>query len=125
MGILVAGIVLLSRLDGGSTNFQIALSLGVVGLGTGTFISPNNSTLMGSAPRKRQGIAAGVLATARNFGMVIGVGLAGAIFTTALVNSLSTTIAGIGNPQIYNAIEISFLVSAGVTFLGVITSIIR
>jgi MFS family permease len=122
MIILGSGIILLSKLDGLTPDFQIILSLAVVGLGTGIFISPNNSALMGSAPRNRQGIAAGVLATARNFGMVLGVGLAGAIFTTALVNGSPDQI---GNPMIYEAIKMSFLVSAGVTFLGAITSSIR
>src|SRR5678815_625048 len=37
-------------------------------------------------PNYRQGIAAGVLATARNVGMVLGVGLAGAVFTTVAVS---------------------------------------
>jgi EmrB/QacA subfamily drug resistance transporter len=126
MCILTAGILLLSRLDGLSTNLQIILSLAVVGLGTGIFISPNNSALMGSAPRNRQGIAAGVLATARNFGMVLGVGVAGAIFTTVLVHGTPGIVANqLGNPVLFDAIKISFMVSAGITFLGAITSAVR
>ncbi|HUI99161.1 MAG TPA: hypothetical protein VLY46_02945, partial [Usitatibacter sp.] len=62
----------------------VALALIVTGLGTGIFGSPNNNTLMGAAPRHRQGIAGGVLACARNTGMVLGVGLAAAVFTTVL-----------------------------------------
>jgi MFS family permease len=87
MGILSAGLFLLSRLSVQSSIETIMISLAVVGLGTGAFISPNNSALMGSAPKSRQGIAAGILATARNFGMVLGVGIAGAIYTTALAHA--------------------------------------
>lgn len=62
------------------------------GIGIGIFISPNNSALMGSAPRARQGIAAGVLAASRNVGMVLGVGLAGAILTSRLNPFLPSTL---------------------------------
>jgi len=66
---------------------------------------------MGSAPRHRQGIAAGILATARSVGMVLGVGLAGAIFTTILAVSQSET-------SLYAATKASFLVACGIASLG-------
>src|SRR5512143_3272678 len=84
MLILATGLFLMSRLGADSPLGSVAVALAVVGLGTGIFVSPNNSALMGSAPRHRQGIAAAILATSRNLGMVLGVGLAGAIFTTVL-----------------------------------------
>lgn len=121
MAVLGLGLFLLSRLNGQSPTPAIILALGVAGLGTGAFISPNNSALMGSAPRQRQGIAAGVLATARSVGMVLGIGLAGAIFTTILSHSQS---AG-GGTGLYAATHTSFLVAAGVAGLGVLTSSIR
>jgi MFS family permease len=121
MAILGFGLFLLSRLDAQSPTLAIVLALTVAGFGTGTFISPNNSALMGSAPRHRQGIAAGVLATARSVGMVLGVGLAGAIFTTVLSHAQS----GGGEESIFLATRISFLAATGVAGLGVITSMIR
>lgn len=99
------------------------LALAIVGLGTGAFISPNNSALMGSAPKSRQGIAAGILATARNFGMVLGVGIAGAIYTTVLRHG--TTIGAVQNGQIFTALSASFLAASLVTVLGVFTSMVR
>jgi len=121
MGGLSAGMFLLSRLGPHSPQGEIILALAVVGLGTGTFISPNNSALMGAAPRHRQGIAAGILATARNFGMVLGVGLAGAIFTTVL--SHPPDVAAI--PPLFLATRASFLVTAGLAAGGVITTLVR
>ena len=85
MLILAGGLLLLGVLARGGSLHAIAGGLAVVGLGIGLFVSPNNSALMGAAPRHRQGIAAGVLATARNVGMVIGVGIAGAVFETVLL----------------------------------------
>ena len=96
MGVLSVGLFLLSRLDAESGLWLAVLGLVVAGTGTGMFISPNTSALMGAAPRDRQGIASGVLATARNFGMVLGIGLAAAIFTTHLaMNTTEAFYAGI------------------------------
>lgn len=128
MAFLSAGLFLLSRLNSQSSILSIMLSLAVVGLGTGAFISPNNSALMGSAPHARQGIAAGILATARNFGMVLGIGIAGAIFTTVLAqNSGSlglTNLTGV-DPLIFVALHASLLAASLITLLGVITSAVR
>ena len=93
--------------------------LAVVGLGTGVFISPNNSALLGAAPLDRRGIASGVMATARNVGMIVGIGLAGAILTTAQARSsdpASGTCAGV---------HYAFLLAAAVAVLGSLTSAVR
>lgn len=118
MVILAAGLFLLSRLGPTTPLPLVALTLGVAGLGTGTFISPNNSALMGSAPRHRQGIAAGILATARSAGMVLGVGLAGAIFTTVLATSQT-------EGSLFAATQASFLVACGIACMGAFTAMIR
>jgi hypothetical protein len=114
---LAAGLYLLSGLGPSTTPVQIAIPLGVAGLGTGIFISPNNSSLMGSAPKARQGIAAGILATSRNFGMVLGVGLAGAVFTTILAKTNEVPTAAL-----FDAIQTSFLIACGIALLGLIFS---
>lgn len=69
---VISGLLLLASLAAQGTLPAIAGVLALVGLGVGTFVSPNNSARMGAAPRHRQGIAAGGLATARNVGMVLG-----------------------------------------------------
>jgi MFS family permease len=128
MAILSAGLFMLSRLDAQSSVQTIMAALAVIGLGTGAFISPNNSALMGSAPKTRQGIAAGILATARNFGMVLGVGIAGAIFTTVLARASAAPGAPGGvihNGGIFTALGVSFLAASLITILGVITCLVR
>jgi EmrB/QacA subfamily drug resistance transporter len=125
MAILSVGLFFLSRLTAQTEIRTIMLSLAIVGLGTGTFISPNNSALMGAAPKSRQGIAAGILATARNFGMVLGVGIAGAIFTTILARAGDNSLANGGiqqNELLFRALQLSFLTTALFTLLGVFTS---
>ena len=119
MVVLALGLYSLSRLGVNSPSLQIVCSLGIAGFGTGTFISPNTSALMGAAPRHRQGIAAGILATSRNFGMVLGVGLAGAILSTFVSQHSASQ-----STAMFEAIHTAFLVAAGFAILGtLITSL--
>jgi len=118
MTLLAVGIILMSKLGPITPIYQVGIALAIVGLGTGTFISPNNSAIMGAAPIKRQGIAAGLLATARSTGMVLGVGLAGAIFTTILAT------AGDEN-AIYVAFSTSLIAAAGFAAAGAIFAAIK
>ena len=121
MVILSLGLLLLSRLGSQSPLANVTVALAVVGLGTGIFVSPNNSALMGAAPRQRQGIAAGILATARNLGMVLGVGLAGAIFTTVQARGLATGSA----TALFTAASAGFMVASAIAILAALTSLIR
>ena len=120
MGVLAFGLFLLSRFHASTSYTAIAASLLVTGFGIGVFISPNNSALMGSAPKHRQGIAAGLMATARNVGMVLGVGLAGAIFTTVI----SQSDAG-HSETLFRAIQTSFRVIIFMAALGIFTAAVR
>jgi EmrB/QacA subfamily drug resistance transporter len=117
MGVLAAGLFLLSTIGPTTALWLVALALAIAGFGTGTFISPNTSALMGAAPRSRQGIASGVQGTARNFGMVLGIGLAGAIFTTQLASHSANAL--------YRGIDMGFLAAAGVAVLGVFMSAVK
>lgn len=121
MAIMATGLLLLSRLGPDSPLINVALLLAVVGVGTGVFISPNTSALMGAAPQHRQGIAAGILATARNVGMVLGVGIAGAIFSTVLAHESSQQPTG----ALFEAISAAFRLAAAIALLGFLTSSVR
>src|SRR2546423_5893760 len=58
MAILAVALFLLSRLGPHSSVGDVIVPLAIAGLGTGIFISPTNSALMGSGPRHPHGIAA-------------------------------------------------------------------
>jgi EmrB/QacA subfamily drug resistance transporter len=119
MFVLGVGMVLLALLVTHGSLGAIAGALAVVGLGVGTFVSPNNSALMGAAPMHRQGIASGVLATARNVGMVLGVGYAGAVFTTVLAR------AGRQASGLPAAVRASLFAAAALAAIGTILSALR
>jgi len=120
MLILATGLFIVSRLTLESPIWMVVLGLAIGGLGTGLFVAPNNSALMGDAPRNRQGIAAGVLALARNVGMVLGIGLTGAIFTTVLSKGSSGSADTL--VQAFNA---GLLFASGVALLAAVTSFAR
>jgi len=61
---------------------SIVWRIALAGIGTALFVSPNNTAIMGAVPVHQRGIASGATATARNLGMVSGVALAGAIFSS-------------------------------------------
>jgi EmrB/QacA subfamily drug resistance transporter len=84
-GLLLAGLSILSivQLDLNSNYQDVVLRLIVLGVGVGMFSSPNNSSIMGSVSKENYGRAAGILATMRNLGMVMGVSIASMIFTSS------------------------------------------
>jgi hypothetical protein len=61
------------------------------------------------------------MATARNVGMVLGVGLAGAVFTTVQAQAQAAGSA----TATYDGIRAGFLVAAGVALVGMLTSAVR
>jgi hypothetical protein len=64
--------------------WQIALGLGLMGLGGGLFYPPNTSAAMNAAPKNRLGIASGTLATLRQAGMVTSFALSLAVAASSL-----------------------------------------
>jgi EmrB/QacA subfamily drug resistance transporter len=119
MTILAVGLWKLSGLSPGSELKEVPLTLCITGLGIGLFTSPNNNSMLGSAPPHRQGVASATLATARNVGMVLGVALPSAILATVLSHSQGNKIA------LFMGIEMSFWIATGIALLGALTSAVR
>lgn len=72
-------VLALSGLNRYAAPLDVVWRLSLFGLGTGMFQSPITSAVMGSVPKIRLGIAAGVLSTSRNIGMVLGIAAGGAV----------------------------------------------
>jgi EmrB/QacA subfamily drug resistance transporter len=114
MFLLAVGLFFLSAVGPETPMRYVAGALAVCGVGIGAFVSPNNSRLLGAAPLNRRGIASGVLAAARNVGMVLGVGLAGAVYTTMLART--------GGRGIFDGVSASLKVVAVISLVGMATS---
>ncbi|WP_437515540.1 MFS transporter [Sorangium sp. So ce1099] len=80
MAALAVGLARVATLGAEPDRAGLLAALGLVGLGSGLFTSPNNSRILGAAPREQLGTAAGLLAEARNVGMLCGVAASGAMF---------------------------------------------
>jgi MFS family permease len=91
-GMLVAAAGLGLAAGAGLANAWWLLGIGlfVLGLGNGLFSSPNTAAAMQVAPRSGLSGAAGLLSTARNAGVICGLGVAGAVYTAATRGGSST-----------------------------------
>lgn len=72
LGVMAIGLFFLSGLGNHPATLDIAWRMAVCGAGFGFFQSPNNRTIIVSAPRHRSGAAGGMLATARLLGQTSG-----------------------------------------------------
>jgi predicted MFS family arabinose efflux permease len=113
--VVVIGLLCLSRVAAPIPMWQISVTLFVCGIGFGSFIPPNNSRLLGAAPPNRQGIASGLLADARCLGMVLGVGVSGAVYTTVLHHHSGPQGVALGA-------SMALKVIAGISGLAILTS---
>ena len=78
MAVYTAGLLMLSRLGPDTSIVEVIAGLVVAGIGAAIFLSPNTSAIMGAAGRHQQGVASGVVSTARSLGIAFGVVMAGA-----------------------------------------------
>ena len=121
MALMTVGICLLGSVclaDG--AGFLVA-HLALVGVGVGLFTAPNNSAIMGSVPKGRQGVAGALLAAARTVGFASGVAVAGLIYMTCLDSSQEK-----GAPEkIAHAVRMGLRVTAGIAVAAAVSSAVR
>ncbi len=80
LALMLLGFLTASSLSHDTTAIGYALRVCAVGAGIGIFISPNNSAIMGAAPRPQLGIVSGMMAQSRTLGQTVGVAVIGAIW---------------------------------------------
>jgi len=85
-GMLVSAVALaaMTTLQAHSPYWQSMLWLGLLGIGSGMFNSPNTAAMMGTVPANRRGIAAGARTMVQNTGAVISIAFVLAIITAAV-----------------------------------------
>jgi len=86
VGMLVSAAALagMTTLQVHSAYWQSVLWLGIVGIGSGMFNSPNTAAMMGTVPAHRRGIAGGARTMLQNTGAVISIAFVLAIITAAV-----------------------------------------
>jgi EmrB/QacA subfamily drug resistance transporter len=96
---------------------QIEVLLVIIGLGLGLFSSPNISSVMGSVPAQRRGVASAVRATVFNTGNVISLGLVAYIITTVIPYQVVSGILTGGYTTLTSSESMEFVTGIGRTFI--------
>jgi EmrB/QacA subfamily drug resistance transporter len=84
LGFMLAGYLLMATLRVDGTPLGFVVRMLPVAIGMAMFNSPNNSAIMGSAPKNRLGVASAVLSMVRTLGQVTGIAVLGAFFYSRL-----------------------------------------
>ena len=134
-GMVVGGLALagMTTLGVDSPDWQSAMWLFIVGVGSGMFNSPNTAAMMGTVPPHRRGIAAGARTMLQNTGAVISIAFVLAIVTSSiptevLLSIFSGVTTGLSDaalePFIHN-MHTALWVLAATSMVGAVVSLLR
>jgi EmrB/QacA subfamily drug resistance transporter len=135
-GLVLTGIGLVglaSRLRPATSDVELALWLGLIGVGTGVFMTPNTNAIMSTVDPARRGIANGVRSMMQNSGYVVSVALSLGIVTSALPRdekreAYAGTLSRLGPTSLAHlthGYHVALYVLAGTTVLGAAVSLAR
>ncbi|HEX7298730.1 MAG TPA: MFS transporter [Solirubrobacteraceae bacterium] len=135
LGMLVSAVALagMTTLQAGSPYWESTLWLGLVGIGSGMFNSPNTAAMMGTVPAHRRGVAAGARMMLQNTGAVLSIAFVLAIVTSAvpkdvLFKIFSGLAAGLSDAQLQPFIHnmhTALWVLAATSLVGTGVSLLR
>jgi MFS family permease len=105
----------------------------------GMFTPPNNSAIMGAAPREKLGVAGGILNMTRSLGSIFGVGISGLVFTSlehsyitgkgyadvTHVFSGNSIPADVRDSAFMHGFEIAVAILLGITIVSAVLSITK
>ncbi len=126
LGLCCLALIGLANLSGDSSLPVVIGNLALLGAGQSVFLTPNSASVLSQVSDEYSGISAGILATARNFGMVAGATLAAALFSWWFTfysggAQLANYTVGDRNAFVL-AIKTTFLMSACLALFGGIVS---
>jgi MFS family permease len=133
MVLSAVALALMTTLQAHSPYWQSMLWLGLVGIGSGMFNSPNTAAMMGTVPARRRGIAAGARMMLQNTGAVISIAFVLAIVTAAvpkpiLFKIFSGLASGLSEAQLkpfVHNMHTALWVLAATSLLGAGVSLLR
>lgn len=125
--VMLLGYFTASTLSQDTTAWGYGLRIFAIGAGIGIFMSPNNSAIMGVAPRRQLGIVSSMMAQSRTLGQTVGVAIIGAIWAgrtlyyAGAANEQGATLAPIHAQM--NGLHDAFYTAAGLVTLALILNI--
>jgi len=131
ISLMCGGMFWLSRLGPAASVTDILPRLAMMGLGSGLFSSPNNSSIMGSVPKEKLSTGSAMIATVRQVGMSCGTAIAGALFDNRQTVHLARLTAADPGASNLNSLALiggyqdTLLVAAIICVLAIFTSLAR
>ncbi|HYU06393.1 MAG TPA: MFS transporter, partial [Thermoplasmata archaeon] len=134
LAVISLSLFLFSTTDASTPYSHLVVYIILFGAGLGFFASPNISSIMGSVPAERRGIASGFRATFFNVGYTVSLNLAILITTFTVPYALVTRILSSGDPSTISAadrllfaqgIRTTYLWLAGLNTLAILPSLLR
>jgi MFS family permease len=93
MAVFASSFIALMLLPVNFPYWAFALIIGLNGIGSGMFASPNSSSIMGSVPSGDRGAASGMRSTFQNSGTAVSIGVVFTLMIIGLSSSLPTTMS--------------------------------
>jgi len=122
MGLTTIGLGLLTFLDQNTAIAFILASLIVLGFGFALFSSPNTNAVMSSVEAKSYGVASATVATMRQIGMMLSMGIAMLIFAIYIGR---VEITPEYYPVFVKSLKIAFVIFTALCFGGIFASLAR
>jgi MFS family permease len=122
MGLLAAGLFLLTFLSGGTTLPYLIGCLALLGLGMALFASPNTNAIMSSVEKRFYSVASGTLGTMRLLGQMLSMGVAAMIFAI-YIGRVQITPAS--HPQFIQSLHMIFGIFTVLCIIGILASLVR
>ncbi len=116
MGSCAAGLAIAANLSADSSLLQVVLLLIFLGIGFALFSSPNISMIMGSVQPRYLGVASGLNASMRSFGMLTSITIITVIFSY-LMNGQAVTLET--QPAFLSSMRIALLIFCGLCVVGI------
>jgi MFS family permease len=133
MVVTAAGLAAMTTLQPHSPYWESATWLGLVGIGSGMFNSPNTAAMMGVVPVARRGIAAGTRVMVQNTGAVISIAFVMAVMAASIPKDVlfkifSGLAKGLSDAQLapfIHNMHMALWVLAAVSMVGAFVSLMR
>ena len=86
VGLIISAIGLagLMTIKVNTSTIELVIFMSIMGIGSGMFFAPNSSTIMGSVPSDKRGIAAGVTTMMNNAGQILSIAISMAIISSSI-----------------------------------------
>lgn len=129
LGLLGLALLWLSRIPGDAGYGQVVVGLVLAGAGAGMFQSPNNSSVLSTAPRAKYGAIAAFLNLMRTTGQVTGVAVAGTIVTLivgrAMGGAPGPASGAVQTGPFLDGVHAAYFAGAMFAFTGCLISLVR